>query len=97
MSAINNAWNRTTSTATEEMIKQQYQQAIGGGGGSGTAISVNIPHRPDRWDAEGNRIRFTVTKASNGYILETGDDVYIADTVEHVQGIVATLLIAKAE
>jgi len=97
MSAINNAWNRTTSTATEEMIKQQYQQAIGGGGGSGTAISVNIPHRPDRWDAEGNRIRFAVTKVENGYFLEAEGVAYIAEDLEQLQGIVATMLIAKAE
>jgi hypothetical protein len=100
MSAINNAWNRTTSTATEEMIKQQYQQAIGGGGGSGgvtTSIAQSRMYHPDRWETGTATTRFTVTKASNGYILETGAEVYIADTVEQLQGIVATMLIAKAE
>lgn len=100
MSAINNAWNGTTSTstATEEMIKQQYQSAITSASADRQGlISQSRMYRPDRWEAGLATTRFTVTKASNGYILETGDDVYIADTVEHVQGIVATLLIAKGE
>lgn len=94
MSAINNAWNGTT--ATEEMLKQQYQNAV-------TSVSSNAQgligqstmYRPDRWETGTSTTRFTVTKASNGYILEAGDDIYVADTVEQVQGIVATLLIAK--
>ena len=96
MSAINNAWNGTT--ATEEMMKQQYQNAIASASVTGQGlISQSRMYRPDRWEAGLATTRFTVTKASNGYILETGDDVYIADTVEHVQGIVATMLIAKGE
>jgi hypothetical protein len=58
-------------------------------------INQSRMYRADRWETGTATTRFTVTKASNGYILEAGDEIYVADTVEHVQGIVATLLIAK--
>lgn len=96
MSAINNAWNGTSSK--EDETARRYQNAI-------TSVSSNAQgligqstmYRPDRWETGTATTRFTVTKASNGYILEAGDEVYVADNVEHVQGIVATLLIAKGE
>lgn len=100
MSAINNAWNGTTAmaTATEEMMKQQYQNAITSASVTGQGlISQSNRYRTDRWETGTATTRFTVTKASNGYILEAGNEVYVADNVEHVQGIVATLLIAKGE
>lgn len=94
MSAINNAWNGTT--ATEEMLKQQYQNAVTSANSSPQGLLASSRmYRADRWETGTATTRFTVTKASNGYILEAGDDIYVADTVEHVQGIVATLLIAK--
>jgi hypothetical protein len=96
MSAINNAWNGTT--ATEEMLKQQYQNSIVTASSNAQGlINQSRMYRADRWETGTATTRFTVTKASNGYILEAGDEIYVADTVEHVQGIVATLLIAKAE
>lgn len=90
MSAINNAWNGTT--ATEEARKQQHQNAATSASAQGLIGQSDI-YRTDRWGI--TTTRFTVTKASNGYILEAGDEIYVADTVEQVQGIVATLLIAK--
>lgn len=95
MSAINNAWNGTT--ATEEMLKQQYQNSIVASSNARGLLAQSSVYRADRWETGTATTRFTVTKASNGYILEAGDDIYVADTVEQVQGIVATLLIAKGE
>lgn len=95
MSAINNLWGSGGSggtTATEEMLKQQYQNTIAS---AGIAHQGN-PYRNDGWGAPVARTRFSVYKVENGYILESGDTTYIADTIEQVQGIVATLLIAKA-
>lgn len=94
MSAINNAWNGPT--ATEEMLKQQYQNAVTSVSSSSQGLLASSRmYRADRWETGTATTRFTVTKASNGYILEAGDEIYVADTVEQVQGIVATLLIAK--
>jgi hypothetical protein len=94
----------THTTATEEMLRQQYQNAATTTAGNmgqnllgQSIISPSRLYRADRWETGTATTRFTVTKASNGYILEAGDEIYVADTVEQVQGIVATLLIAKGE
>lgn len=39
--------------------------------------------------------RFVVTKLVNGYVLEADGEGYIADSLEQVQGIITTTLIAK--
>lgn len=61
-----------------------------------TGVLSNISYPHDSWASPVTRTRFTVSKVENGYILESGGMAYIAETVEQVQGIVATLLIAKA-
>jgi hypothetical protein len=62
-----------------------------------SGLITGNPYLPDRWETGSSTTRFSVTKVSNGYILEIDGKAYIAENVEQVQDIVATMLIAKAK
>jgi hypothetical protein len=92
MSAVNNPWDvsnmqaMSQSNLSTSAQADMYRHAITANSGLKSPDSAISNYRSE----------FDVRKVENGYIVRVDNKQFIAESVEHVNGIVTTILISKA-